>query len=145
MYTTMFWRDALRLLWYSGITSQLNAFPWAYRPHHGLVSRVLSSTCCHCSPTVGTLQPVPVRDFADHVKYLHANDDYLFTEEYGVSSRTISAMPLISMHLQLGQVLWLVLSCQHSTCLTRTQAANRFCGLHFLLAPLLGPKIYFAL
>ena len=82
----MFWRDALRLLWYSGITSQLNAFQWVYRPHHGLVSRVLNSTWFHCSPTVGTLQPVPVRDFADHVKFLHANDDYLFTEEYGVSS-----------------------------------------------------------
>ena len=85
VHTTMFWRDALRLLWYSGITSQLNAFQWVYRPHHGLVSRVLNSTWFHCSPTVGTLQPVPVRDFADHVKFLHANDDYLFTEEYGVS------------------------------------------------------------
>jgi len=90
----MFWRDALRLLWSSGIIPQLDALPWVYRPHHGLVSRVLSSrsTWCHCFPTVGTFQPVPVRDFPNHVKYLHANDDYLFTEEYGVSSRTISAM-----------------------------------------------------
>jgi len=30
----------------------------------------------------GTLQPVPVPGFADHVNHMHANDDYLFSEEY---------------------------------------------------------------
>ena len=36
-------------------------------------------------PAAGTLQPVPVPEFADHVNHLHANDDYLFSEEYSVS------------------------------------------------------------
>lgn len=30
----------------------------------------------------GTFEPVPVRDFPAHVQHLHANDDFLFTEEY---------------------------------------------------------------
>lgn len=34
---------------------------------------------------VGTHEPVSIEEFADHVKMLHANDDYLFTEEYTVS------------------------------------------------------------
>lgn len=34
---------------------------------------------------VGTHDPVPIEEFADHVKMLHANDDYLFAEEYTVS------------------------------------------------------------
>ena len=33
----------------------------------------------------GTHNPVPVENFADHVRRLHANDGYLFTEEYSVS------------------------------------------------------------
>lgn len=34
--------------------------------------------------TAGTHEPVRVADFPRHVKSLHANDDYLFTEEYSV-------------------------------------------------------------
>ena len=34
--------------------------------------------------TAGTHEPIPVEHFSDHVKNLHANDDYLFTEEYAV-------------------------------------------------------------
>ena len=32
----------------------------------------------------GTHEPISVEEFADHVRMLHANDDYLFTEEYTV-------------------------------------------------------------
>ena len=34
--------------------------------------------------TAGTFEPVPVKDFPEHVKRMHANDDFLFTEEYAV-------------------------------------------------------------
>lgn len=34
----------------------------------------------------GTQDPVRVADFPRHVKNLHANDDYLFTEDYSVSN-----------------------------------------------------------
>lgn len=29
-----------------------------------------------------TDDPIAIEDFADHVRLLHANDDYLFSEEY---------------------------------------------------------------
>lgn len=32
--------------------------------------------------TGGTFQPIPVREFPAHVMHLHANDDFLFSEEY---------------------------------------------------------------
>ena len=35
-------------------------------------------------PVAGTHEPIPIEEFADHVRMLHANDDYLFTEEYRV-------------------------------------------------------------
>lgn len=34
---------------------------------------------------VGTLEPIPVSHFKAHVSKMHANDDYLFSEEYAVS------------------------------------------------------------
>ena len=37
-----------------------------------------------CLSTAGTFEPVPVKDFPEHVKRMHANDDFLFTEEYAV-------------------------------------------------------------
>ena len=33
----------------------------------------------------GTLDPIPVHQFASHVVLMHSNDDYLFSEEYSVS------------------------------------------------------------
>ena len=32
-----------------------------------------------------TRDVIPVMDFKEHVRKLHANDDYLFSEEYSVS------------------------------------------------------------
>jgi len=48
--------------------------------------------CC----VAGTHEPVPVPEFAEHVRNLHANDDYLFTEEYAVSAWTILGYKLDS-------------------------------------------------
>jgi len=36
-------------------------------------------------PVAGTLKPIPISEFGTHVKRMHANDDYLFSEEYTVS------------------------------------------------------------
>jgi len=36
-------------------------------------------------PYAGTLKPIPISEFGTHVKRMHANDDYLFSEEYTVS------------------------------------------------------------
>ena len=41
-------------------------------------SKVISCDAGH------THEPIPLEDIADHVRTLHANDDYLFTEEYTV-------------------------------------------------------------
>ena len=35
--------------------------------------------------SAGTLDPIDVDQFADHVAKMHSNDDYLFSEEYSVS------------------------------------------------------------
>ena len=35
--------------------------------------------------TAGTLVPIPVEEFAEHVKKMHSNDDFMFSEEYLVS------------------------------------------------------------
>ena len=32
-----------------------------------------------------SIQPIPVKDFKEHVQKMHSNDDYLFSEEYSVS------------------------------------------------------------
>ena len=37
------------------------------------------------SSTAGTFESIPVSAFGTHVKRMHANDDYLFSEEYNVS------------------------------------------------------------
>lgn len=33
----------------------------------------------------GTVSPIPIADFREHVHKMHSNDDYLFSEEYSVS------------------------------------------------------------
>ena len=33
----------------------------------------------------GTLEPIPLDKFKEHVEHMHSNDDYLFSEEYNVS------------------------------------------------------------
>ena len=45
------------------------------------------------SPYTGTMDPIPVDKFSKHVQKMHANDDYLFSEEYNVSvmSREVAA------------------------------------------------------
>lgn len=58
-----------------------------YATHHGSVELGKSSWWHSFSCIAGTLQPVPVPGFADHVNHMHANDDYLFSEEYSVSIR----------------------------------------------------------
>ena len=40
---------------------------------------------CVCVCAAGTHEPITVREFPEHVKRMHANDDFLFTEEYHVS------------------------------------------------------------
>ena len=40
--------------------------------------------CVHVNFS-GTINPVSVDDFKDHVQKMHSNDDYLFSEEYSVS------------------------------------------------------------
>ena len=37
------------------------------------------------SPYSGTLEPIPLDKFKEHVQRMHSNDDYLFSEEYNVS------------------------------------------------------------
>jgi netrin-G3 ligand len=34
------------------------------------------------SPFSGTMEPIPLEKFKDHVERMHSNDDYLFSEEY---------------------------------------------------------------
>jgi protein tyrosine phosphatase len=34
------------------------------------------------SPYSGTMEPIPIDKFKDHVERMHSNDDYLFSEEY---------------------------------------------------------------
>lgn len=41
-------------------------------------------------PAVGTMDPIPVLHFKAHVNKMHANDDYLFSEEYAVSSHSVT-------------------------------------------------------
>ena len=36
-------------------------------------------------PVAGNTSSIPVEEFAEHVRQLHANDNYLYTEEYAVS------------------------------------------------------------
>ena len=36
------------------------------------------------SPFSGTMEPIPLDKFKDHVERMHSNDDYLFSEEYNV-------------------------------------------------------------
>ena len=38
------------------------------------------------SPYSGTMEPIPLDKFKDHVERMHSNDDYLFSEEYNVCS-----------------------------------------------------------
>ena len=40
------------------------------------------------SPFTGTMEPIPLDKFKDHVVRMHSNDDYLFSEEYNVSPHT---------------------------------------------------------
>lgn len=35
-------------------------------------------------PAAGITDSIPAEEFADHVRQLHANDNYLYTEEYAV-------------------------------------------------------------
>ncbi len=35
----------------------------------------------------GSIQPIQVEDFKEHVHKMHSNDDYLFSEEYNVCKR----------------------------------------------------------
>ena len=45
---------------------------------------------CHPSlsaPTAATMDPVSIQEFPDHVRLLHADDDYRFSEEYKVLLR----------------------------------------------------------
>ena len=39
-------------------------------------------------PFSGTMEPIPLDKFKDHVKRMHSNDDYLFSEEYSVGCHT---------------------------------------------------------
>ena len=34
----------------------------------------------------GSISPIPVKEFKEHVQKMHSNDDYLFSEEYSVRS-----------------------------------------------------------
>ena len=38
----------------------------------------------HCAGHL--FEPIPVEDFKEHVKSLHRNDDYPFSEEYSVNT-----------------------------------------------------------
>ena len=40
------------------------------------------------SPYSGTMEPIPLDKFKDHVERMHSNDDYLFSEEYNVRAIT---------------------------------------------------------
>ena len=38
-----------------------------------------------CKLAIGNVHPVQVDNFKAHLQKMHSNDDYLFSEEYGVS------------------------------------------------------------
>ena len=42
------------------------------------------------APFSGTMEPIPLDKFKDHVERMHSNDDYLFSEEYSVSSHPLT-------------------------------------------------------
>ena len=60
-------------------------------------------TGCSCiilpSYSAGTREPVNVRDFADHVRNLHANDDFYFSEEYAVSHISDGILICTAIHI----------------------------------------------
>ena len=54
------------------------------------------------SPFSGTMEPIPLEKFKDHVERMHSNDDYLFSEEYNVClpvSYTSSVVQKFSLSL----------------------------------------------
>ena len=46
--------------------------------------------CKYFLTLAGTLDPIPVDQFARHIVQMHSNDDYLFSEEYSVSGVTLA-------------------------------------------------------
>ena len=59
------------------------------------------------SPYTGTMEPIPLDKFKDHVERMHSNDDYLFSEEYNVCilssiSHLNSTISLFSLSLSLS-------------------------------------------
>lgn len=51
------------------------------------------------SPYSGTMEPIPVDKFKDHVHRMHSNDDYLFSEEYNVRSPLQNTHYIMSIHI----------------------------------------------
>ena len=57
------------------------------------------------SPFSGTMEPIPLDKFKDHVQRMHSNDDYLFSEEYNVCSpfpSQISSLYIYSLPISVS-------------------------------------------
>ena len=72
-------------------TIAISAPPTEIHAYTYVYTQAITITCimygfCVLATVAGTHEPVPVEDFPNHVRNLHANDDYLFTEEYAVSA-----------------------------------------------------------
>ena len=69
------------------------------------VDDLLAITSDNLSP--GHLfEPIPVEQFKEHVKSLHRNDDYPFSEEYSVSpSQSNQTCCLISLYWDMYRML----------------------------------------
>ena len=64
------------------------------------------------SPFSGTMEPIPLNKFKDHVERMHSNDDYLFSEEYNVyiilyppSPTLPHTLPPLSLCRVLSQIM----------------------------------------
>ena len=58
------------------------------------------------SPYSGTMEPIPLAMFKDHVQRMHSNDDYFFSEEYSVSAIK-SLTPSLSLSRLLNRELFI--------------------------------------
>ena len=79
------------------------------------------------SPFTGTMEPIPLDKFKDHVVRMHSNDDYLFSEEYNVSPHTHTpAHSLLAWYVYLYRVLSRVthLPLSHATCHATSQRTD---------------------
>ena len=73
--------------------------------HEGVVMHPVLVNPHPISPFSGTMEPISLDKFKDHVERMHSNDDYLFSEEYNVClSFPTPYLPHYSLYLYLCRV-----------------------------------------